>query len=656
MSELLKRLSRAPALRSLRVRIIIVVAPLIAVGIGVGSFMASRLNGVVAIAVVELAVIGIMVSTAYAAVAYLVRPLEDLGRVAKDFAAGDLSRRASSSDTDIGRLARYLNVMVDRHKVTLSQGETANLQLHGILESLPLEIALFDAQRRYLYRKALHVVETAGSKLSVGMTAPELCLHSNLDVQHGEEIDRAVATCIETGDTVSLEQTETASNGSRRTFARVLTPVVSRGEAVVKVIGYGIDITEQRHAETALRDREQQLRQAQKMESVGRLAGGIAHDFNNLLTSIMGFTDMALLDEALTGETREDLDEVKRSALRAKDLTGQLLAYSRKQVIKPEALDVGRQVQGTEKMLRRLIGEHIELVSTYPSEPATVEMDPGQLEQVMTNLVVNARDAMPRGGGLGVEIAVVDLAESPSPGESFDPGRYVHLAIRDTGTGMDAETRSQIFEPFFTTKEIDHGTGLGLSTVYGIVSQNGGLISVDSELGLGTTINVYLPIVDDETVEANAVLDDDHLVEGRGTVLVAEDQSSVRRFVKRTLERCGYEVLVAPDGRTAVEVAREHPGSIDLLLTDIVMPGITGPEAAEMMLASRPDVRVVYMSAYPFDALGQHMVVDESVVYLEKPFEAGALAALVRDILAKSPQETAIGGMAERPSRSGVGS
>jgi CheY-like chemotaxis protein len=391
------------------------------------------------------------------------------------------------------------------------------------------------------------------------------------------------------------------------------------------------------------------------MESVGRLAGGIAHDFNNLLTSILGFTDMVLLGDSMSDESREDLDEVKRSAIRAKELTGQLLAYSRKQVIKPEVLDVGRQVQGTEKMLRRLIGEHIELVSTYPPEPATVEIDPGQLEQLLTNLVVNARDAMPRGGSLAIEIGIVELTESPSPGESFDPGDYVRLAIRDTGTGMDAETRSQIFEPFFTTKEVDRGTGLGLSTVYGIVSQNAGLVTVDTELGLGTTFNVYLPLAVDESPDSTPELDP-QLAEGRGTVLVAEDQTSVRRFVKRTLERCGYKVMAAEDGRTAIEIAREHSGSIDLLLTDIVMPGVTGPEAAQMILTSRPDMRVVYMSAYPFDALGQHMVVDDSTVYLEKPFEAGALATLVQDVLAMSAAEAPRRNTMDRPSRSGVGS
>ena len=640
---------------TLRAKIQLLVMPALIVGIGGVAFLAIRLDETLPILVVGLVGFAIVLSATYLSIDILLKPLSALVQVGKGFAGGELSQRAASSDSELGRLGRYMNVMVDRHKVALGQVETANQQLHGILESLPLEIALFDAQRRFLYRKSNHLYGSTDERMAVGMTVPEFFLDAGLDVTQAGEIDDAIAECAQTNEPVRVEHVVATADGDIRTMSRVFTPVSSTGTAAVKVIGYGVDVTEQRQAEVALQEQQAQLRQAQKMESVGRLAGGVAHDFNNLLTSILGFTDMTLLDPTLSEDGREDLEEVKRSAIRAKELTGQLLAYSRKQVVKPEVLDVSAQVRRTEKMLTRLIGEHIEFIATCTSEPTTVEIDPGQLEQILTNLIVNARDAMPRGGVVAVETRIVELTESPGPAERFRPGVHVLLAIRDTGTGMDEDTRSMIFEPFFTTKEVEHGTGLGLSTVYGIVTQNGGVITVDSELGMGTTFNVYLPFVSEEAAPPSETEVVAELEQGQGTVLLVEDQDSVRHFVRRTLERCGYRVLEATDGSAAVEVAREHKGNLDLLLSDVMMPGMTGPEAAALIVALRPGLPVIFMSAYPFDALGQQMVVDETVVYLEKPFEASDLAAVVKSTISGEGSPAPAPSAVDR-SRQGIGS
>jgi PAS domain S-box-containing protein len=388
---------------------------------------------------------------------------------------------------------------------------------------------------------------------------------------------------------------------------------------------------------TAQRDLENQFRQAQRLEAVGRLAGGVAHDFNNVLTAITGYTDLLLEDLGPEDPKRPDVIEIKAAALRAATLTRQLLAFSRKQILQTRVLDLNEVVRTLDNMLRRLIGEDVKLEISLASALGAVRTDPGQIEQVILNLAVNSRDAMPGGGRLTIETANVDLDEAYAREHAgVVPGRYVMLAISDTGIGMDAETQSHIFEPFFTTKEQGTGTGLGLATVYGIVKQSGGHVWVYSEPGGGATFKVYLPRVE-EPVEARALAPSaGPSAGGSETVLVAEDDPAVREVVAETLTQKGYRVLRAPDGQTALEMARAQPGEIQLLVTDIVMPGMTGRELAEALTAERAGVRVLYMSGYTDDAVVRHGVLAEGLPYLQKPFSPSALATKVRELLDRS--------------------
>ena len=386
------------------------------------------------------------------------------------------------------------------------------------------------------------------------------------------------------------------------------------------------DVTEQRRLEA-------QLRQAQKMEAVGRLAGGIAHDFNNLLTAILGSAQLALREVEPSHPVREDLEEIRRAGLRAADLTRQLLAYSRRQVIAPKVIDLNEAVRSLDSMLRRLIREDIELVLTLAPTPLAVRSDPGQIEQIVLNLVVNARDAMPQGGRISVRAESVVLdANQPANSPPAPPGSYVHLAVSDTGTGLTAETRAHLFEPFFTTKELGKGTGLGLATVYGIVKQNGGFIYVDSEPGQGTTMRVYLPpAVGPISTDASAVASGPG--GGTETVLLVEDEAAVRQFARRALEASGYAVLVAPDGAEALSLAERHAGPIHILLTDVVMPGMAGPELARRLAAKRPSLRVLYCSGYTDDATVLDGVREAGTPFLQKPFAPEDLVQKLREVL-----------------------
>jgi two-component system, cell cycle sensor histidine kinase and response regulator CckA len=394
--------------------------------------------------------------------------------------------------------------------------------------------------------------------------------------------------------------------------------------SVASAVAVGI---ERKRAEEALRRSEAQLRQAQKMEAVGRLAGGIAHDFNNLLTVITSYGDLLFEDLASDDPKREDVDQIRKAADGAAALTRQLLAFSRQQVIEPKVLDLKATVTGAEKLLQRLIGADVQLTTSLAPDLGAVKADHGQLEQLIINLAVNARDAMPGGGRLNITAANMEMDEtfvrSHPPAR---PGRYVTLAVSDTGIGMDEQTKARIFEPFFTTKESGKGTGLGLATVYGIVKQAGGFIWVDSEPGRGTTFNVYLPRID-ETPEPVAVRPaSTEPPRGTETILVVEDSASVRMVTRQVLERYGYVVLEAPNGDTALRLAAKHHGPIHLLLTDVVMPGLSGRQLAERLTQLRPGIRVLYVSGYA-DTL------EPGVAYLQKPFAPETLARRLRDVM-----------------------
>ena len=391
------------------------------------------------------------------------------------------------------------------------------------------------------------------------------------------------------------------------------------------------DITERKQAEATLRQSEEklrlseeQLRMSQKLEAVGQLAGGVAHDFNNLLTVITGYSDLVLarLDESDDNRTR--IEEIKRAALRASSLTRQLLAFSRKQVLQPKLFNLKDLVADMSKMLQRLIGENIEMTTCCVPE-APINADPGQIEQVLMNLVVNARDAMPNGGRVTVETSRVEIDQDyASTHLNVQPGPYVMLAVSDTGSGMDAETCKHIFEPFFTTKELGKGTGLGLSTVYGIVKQSGGNIWVYSEPGQGTVFKVYLPAAIQTAVETTP---------GKETILIVEDEPQIRQLASECFTHCGYNVLASADGLEALQLIERLQEPIDLILSDVVMPKVSGRELAERVSILRPSTKGLFMSGYTNDSAVNHGLLDGAHWFIQKPFALDALARLVREVL-----------------------
>jgi PAS domain S-box-containing protein len=406
-----------------------------------------------------------------------------------------------------------------------------------------------------------------------------------------------------------------------------LFPILDEREQLHRLVVLVEDITQVRQA-------EEQLFHAQKMEAVGRLAGGIAHDFNNLLVVIQGYARLIAEDLAASHPAQEALEEILAAAHSAAGLTGQLLAFSRRQIMQPQILDLNRMLHRGQSMVRRVIGEDITLVVHLTEPLSHVSADPGQIEQVVMNLVVNARDAMPEGGRLTIETADVELDDgyvAQHPGATA--GRHVMIAVSDNGVGMDPETQRRLFEPFFTTKAAGQGTGLGLATVYGIVKQSQGSIWVYSEPGRGTTFKIYLPAVGGSACPLAPPQVLMAALQGTETVLLVEDQPEVRRLIEKTLGRQGYQVLAAGDSDHATTLARKHEGPIHLLLTDVVLPGTSGRDIAQKVLAERPDVRVLYMSGYTDDAIVQHGVLEPGLAFIQKPFTGDALLRKIRDVL-----------------------
>jgi len=384
---------------------------------------------------------------------------------------------------------------------------------------------------------------------------------------------------------------------------------------------------------TGRRRLENQLRQAQKMEAVGMLAGGIAHDFNNLLTIITGYSQLILNNLGPNDSNRHSAEQIMKAGERAAALTKQLLAFSRRQVLQPKVLELNKLVSSLTTMLQRLIGEDIELRLALEPDLGRINADPGQIEQVLMNLVVNARDAMPKGGVLTIESRNVHLDESYSARHiSVKPGPYVLLAVSDNGSGMDKATRDRLFEPFFTTKGAGRGTGLGLSTVFGIVKQSSGSVEVYSEPGSGTSVKVYLPRID-QPAHIEAVNSARPPARGTETILVVEDDEMVRTLVRETLDREGYKILDAPGPIEARRISQNHSGAIQLLITDVVMPKVSGRELAQQIIGERPDIKVLYMSGYTDNAVLNSGILQKEVAFLQKPFTPAALAEKVRDVL-----------------------
>ena len=463
----------------------------------------------------------------------------------------------------------------------------------------------------------------------LGYSSPEqvLLLDPEKDVfAQPEEHVRLIEEFRRTGRLDGIEVKWKRNDGSTITV-RISGRAVSSADEPADVLeAIAEDVTDRR----ALED---QFRQAQKMEAVGRLAGGVAHDFNNLLMVISGYAEVILAQLDVNSPLHEKGRAIQLAADRATTLTRQLLAFSRKQLLELKVVDVNAIVQDMERLLRPLIGENVELVTILASEAAHTRADAGQLEQVLMNLVVNAKDAMPAGGKLTIQTATIVVDENHRRGQQFiRPGNYVTLSVSDSGMGMDRETQSRIFEPFFTTKEKGKGTGLGLSTVYGIVKQSGGYVMVQSELGRGTTFHIYLPQVQEPT-EKHAAPAPHAARGGSETILLVEDEESVRQLVRDTLVAKGYRVVEADNGEAGMASAATHKGKIDLVITDVVMPGMGGRELVQQLSRTRPETKVLYLSGYTEDAIVSDGSIESGTAFLQKPFTLQNLSRKVREVL-----------------------
>ena len=442
------------------------------------------------------------------------------------------------------------------------------------------------------------------------------------------------ATRVFQGETLSGRIYEFVARDGKRRFGEVSgSPMIREGK-VVSIVSVARDITERKVAEEEKARLEEQFLQAQKMEAIGTLAGGIAHDFNNLLSIIMGHADLSLMRIKKDDPLCKDIEEIKKAGQRAASLTRQILAFSRKQIIQPKVLDLNDIIRTLEKMLGRLIGEDITFETTLDPALSPVEVDPGQMEQVVMNLAVNARDAMPQGGRFSIVSANVFVDEGdPQRQPEMTAGPYVLLTVTDTGVGMDKETETRIFDPFFTTKAVGRGTGLGLSTVYGIVKQNGGHIHVESQLGEGSAFRIYLPAQKEGARGVKEAKAQPERLTGSETVLVVEDDEPLRRLASTILRRHGYTVLEAQDGDSALMVSKGYEGPIHLILTDVVMPGMNVREMAEKIRSMRPEVKILYTSGYTDDTIVQYGILEPGIALLEKPITPDALLRKVREVL-----------------------
>jgi PAS domain S-box-containing protein len=538
-------------------------------------------------------------------------------------ASGDLSARVRVSGHDeLANLADTINGMLEDLQRAQIEREEERARLAVMVEKMPAVLWTADAN--------LQIVSAMGAGLAAlgfhGREAVGLSVSDFFFTKDREAPPIAAHRKALEGQAVAYEV-----SWKDRKFESHVQPLRDSEGKIQGVIGVALDVTERER----LTD---QLRQSQKMQAVGELAGGVAHDFNNLLMVVKGHAQLLLDRIPDSSPLRPSAEQVEKAADRAATLTRQLLAFSRKQVLQARVLDLNDAVAGMIKMFSRVIGENIEMAFIPGGQLGRVKADPGQIEQVLLNLVVNARDAMPGGGRLTIETSNVELdSRYAATHTSVEPGQYVMLTVTDTGCGMDAETQRRMFEPFFTTKGPGKGTGLGLATVYGVVKQSGGYVYVYSELERGTTFKIYLPQVTAELDKLAPEAQKKKSPRGSETILFVEDEQSVRELVRDYLVAAGYCLLEAPDGTQALKVAAAHPGPIHLLITDVVMPHLSGPELATKLTAQRPNVKVLFISGYTDDTVFRHGVLEGGVAFLQKPFNLKALSQKIREVLSSEP-------------------
>jgi PAS domain S-box-containing protein len=557
----------------------------------------------------------------------IVGPVQSLIDDAHALATGLTGHRSTIRSTDeIGLLAMALNQMADtmeRRNAALADNER---RYRFLFDSNPLPMWAWDAETMNI----LAVNEAAVDKYGYGRE--QFLTKRIVDLLDPDELPRFSGARLPFSEARQNAGTWLHRTASGQTMEMDVVTTSSRRLGRASWLSVGIDVTARREAERALARSEEQLRQAQKMEAIGTFAGGISHDFNNLLTGMLGYCDLLLGQLPAGSDVRADVQEIRALAVRGTDLSRQILAVSRKQVLQPVLLDPNDVVRGLDRLLRRLVGENIQVVSTLAPDVGTVRADPAQLEAVLLNLAANARDAMPNGGLIAIETARLSDEERRYFGLEHTADWTV-VRMRDTGTGMSEQVKAHIFEPFFTTKERGKGSGLGLALSYSMMDQIGGEMRVDTAPGKGTTMHLLLPRLDVAVPSATVAEDSPEMLAGTETLLIAEDEDAVRAVAVAALERRGYRVLAAADGSKAIALSRAFAGEIDLLLTDVVMPGMNGRELAEEMERLRPGIRVLFMSGYTDDAVLLAGISTDERTLLPKPFTSLDLARRVRAAL-----------------------
>jgi PAS domain S-box-containing protein len=584
-----------------------------------------------------------------------IRPAEDVPLLLRDLEANGRDFRRLGVWRHLKKDGTPIEVEVASHAIQFL-GRSANLVLAtDVTERKRAEEALRQSEQMYrdifdFATLGIYQSRRDGSLITVnaplaamlGYDSPEDLMRSNLDEIYADPETRKelIARYEPQAKGHRLEVCWKRKDGTPIWLDLDARAVLNPDGTTRYFEGFVHDITDRRESEEEKRRLQEQLVQSQKMEAVGQLAGGIAHDFNNLLTAITGYSELLLGELPPEDLRRSHAEEIRKAGERAASLTHQLLAFSRRQVLEPKVLDVNTIVSDVERMLRRLIGEHIELKTRKEPNLWKVRADPGQIEQAILNLVINARDAMPEGGTLAIATANLDVDESFSRSHSpTQPGPYVLVEVSDTGIGITDEVKARLFEPFFTTKERGKGTGLGLSTTYGILKQSGGYLWYDTEVGRGTTFRVFLPRVDEPVSQPEARPVQAPIHPGDETVLLVEDEPEVRSLVQRILKTQGYTVVTAANPNEAIAVAREFKGTIQVMVTDIVMPGMNGLQLAERLLPTRPNMRVLFVSGYTHDAIGPQGILEPGTAFLQKPFTPNALARKVREVLESAPPD-----------------